>query len=362
MNFIFISGNEPVLFAELGVNLKKDKGLPVPCKTDKETDSLCLNWDNVSFVKIQKLNNFCHNIQWNNTEPIVDCLNYGNSSWFGGPELYEQVWPVERLKLVNLPYITSLENSLGLVEPFWLNSNGLFIFVHFEVPLFIDSNNYKNNSLCLIANNTYPYNTQSQKRNIKLKYTVCQLDDPRKAVEYAIQEQFVGKPFDIPDTRMVAHPVWSTWVKFKADINETEVLKYAESIVDHGFNRSQIEIDDKWETCYGSMVFNKTRFPDMKSLSHKLKKLGFRITLWHHPFVNVDCGNYSFLNNGSFFVKNTSDYNINTWWNGVGSIYDFTDLKIRKWFQDKHKQLLEESGIDGFKFDAGEASFIPEVS
>ncbi|XP_075235878.1 myogenesis-regulating glycosidase-like isoform X2 [Lycorma delicatula] len=347
--------NEPALFAELGVNLKKGKNI-IPC-TDNKTDTICLNWKNVTFLRIQKLNGFCHNIEWNNSEPVEDCLSYGNANWFGGPEWNEQLWPVEKLRFMSLPYITSLQNNMGLVEPYWLNSQGLFIFVHYDVPLFIDSNYHKSNSLCLISNNTYPYNTQ--KRNIKLKYTVCQLDDPRKALEYAIQEKFISKPLDIPDTKMVEHPIWSTWVKFKADINETAILKYAESIIHHQFNNSQLEIDDRWETCYGSMIFNKTRFPDIKLLSSKLKKIGFRITIWRHPFVNVDCGNYSLLNNTGFFVKNLSGYDVNMWWNGLGSIYDFTNLTVKKWFQDKHKEFLEKSGIDGFKFDAGECSFIP---
>lgn len=52
---------------------------------------------------------------------------------------------------------------------------------------------------------------------------------------------------------MIAHPVWSTWAKFKMAVNQTLVLSYAHDIVDHGFNCSQVEIDDRWSPYYGAL-------------------------------------------------------------------------------------------------------------
>lgn len=41
------------------------------------------------------------------------------------------------------------------------------------------------------------------------------------------------------------------------------------------------------------------------------------------------------------------------------SIFKFTKPEMAKWFSDKLTALLEASGIDSFKFDAGESSFSP---
>lgn len=351
---------EPALLVELGLNLKKYSRLPQVHEINEKTNGIRLEWDKNTFLEIKQRDGFCHDIVWNTSKPVEDCVDYGNMDWYGGSELYEQLWPVQKLKLINLPFITTDRYGMSLGEPFWINSKGLFIFVHYDVPLFIDSRNHKNNSLCFISNATFPYNPE--RLSSQLKYTVCQLDDPRKAREYAVQQGIIGKPIDIPDLRMVKYPVWSTWVKYKSNVNDTAVLKFAKDIVHFGFNNSQIEIDDNWEECYGSMTFNKKKFPDMKLLSKKLKRLGFRITLWRHPFVNTDCANYSALKQNNFFVRNASGFDVVYWWDGIGSVYDFTNETVKKWFQKKHIDLLEETGIDGFKFDSGEASYIPPNS
>ena len=62
---------------------------------------------------------------------------------------------------------------------------------------------------------------------------------------------------------MIAHPVWSTWAKFKMAVNQTLVLSYAHDIVDHGFNCSQVEIDDRWSPYYGELRVLRTHSSQM---------------------------------------------------------------------------------------------------
>lgn len=212
-------------------------------------------------------------------------LDTSRISWYGGPQQKQQYWPVEKLRLENYSYLTKEADNCGVAERYWLNSGGSFIYVDVETPLFV-SQNIDGNTLCLIAKKELPYDRYS--RDFSFKYYVGVAADARRAHLEAVGA-FLKKPTDIPDERMVRHPIWSTWARYKADIDEKIVLKLADEIVANRFNNSQFEIDDLWEVCYGSLTFNQTRFPNVGNLSRTLKAKGFRVTLWVHPFINKGC-------------------------------------------------------------------------
>ena len=55
------------------------------------------------------------------------------------------------------------------------------------------------------------------------------------------------------------------------------------------------DLDDNWENCYGDAEFDQTdnKFPDAKGMIQTIKDvLGFRVTLWIHPFVNLECSSW----------------------------------------------------------------------
>lgn len=88
---------------------------------------------------------------------------------------------------------------------------------------------------------------------------------------------------------MITFPIWSTWARYKRDVNHATVLKFADEITHHGFPNSQLEIDDLWETCYGSQIVDERRFPSMKNTVDVLRAKGYRVTMWTHPFINKGC-------------------------------------------------------------------------
>jgi alpha-glucosidase (family GH31 glycosyl hydrolase) len=69
-------------------------------------------------------------------------------------------------------------------------------------------------------------------------------------------------PIGMPVERMIRSPIWSTWAKYKVNIDQHKILNYAEEINQHGFSNSQIEIDDMFSTKYGDFDFDPKKFPD----------------------------------------------------------------------------------------------------
>lgn len=53
-----------------------------------------------------------------------------------------------------------------------------------------------------------------------------------------------------------------------------------------------------------------------------------------------------------------------SWWNDnetTTAYIDFTKPPARKWYMDRLQKLIDNYGIDSFKFDAGESSWSPQV-
>lgn len=248
---------------------------------------------------------------------ISDCFNLGNGAeWYGGPELRHQQWPIQNTVYEEEAYVPSHQRNMAVAERYWLTSKGIYVFVDERDPLFLDQSNFKDRHMCLVAKNKSPYRRRT---NVTLNYKIGVFADPREAHGNASSRHF-DKPSGLPDERMVTHPIWSTWARYKIHVNDSVVREFADEIVAHGFNNSQIEIDDNWETCYGSASFDAKKFPDVKKLTEDLKLKGFRVTLWIHPFINVDCNDgeaYDFALKNEYLVKNEQGDVHTSWWQGM---------------------------------------------
>lgn len=77
--------------------------------------------------------------------------------WYGGPEWRIQDWPIEKLVLKEEPFVTQNENQIAVVEPYWLNSLGGYVFVDEKVPLFVDQNHDIDGYVCFSAYADTPY-------------------------------------------------------------------------------------------------------------------------------------------------------------------------------------------------------------
>lgn len=55
------------------------------------------------------------------------------------------------IKASDKPYAVAKTDNFAVAEPYWLNSNGAFIYVDERTPLYVDQNNLEAGKVCFIA-------------------------------------------------------------------------------------------------------------------------------------------------------------------------------------------------------------------
>uniref|UniRef100_A0A182PF15 Uncharacterized protein n=1 Tax=Anopheles epiroticus TaxID=199890 RepID=A0A182PF15_9DIPT len=295
-----------------------------------------------------------------NSVTHVDCANLLGTNWYGGPQQKYQYWPVQKLRFNRYSMLSKEADNSAVGDRYWLNGLGSYLYVDPWAPLFVDQNYGQPGFLCLETRASLPYDTHGTSYDVR--YTIGVGADARTAHLSAVGH-ILGKPTGHPAESMVAEPIWSTWARYKRDINDTIVRQFAGEIISNGF-RGQYELDDNWEWCYGALTFNRTNFPNIRETITSIRQLGFaRTTLWIHPFINKGCEPwYSDARRRGYLVADHTGNTDTEWWNsgqGQAAYVDFTKAEVREWFSGRLQAILDESGIDSFKFDAGESSWTP---
>jgi alpha-glucosidase len=179
----------------------------------------------------------------------------------------------------------------------------------------------------------------------------------RDGFHYASKNYFPpsGK---LPDLLLFAKPQYNTWIELMYDQNQKDILNYAHQIISKGFNPGVLMIDDNWQEDYGKWNFHEGRFSDSKMMIDSLHAMGFKVMLWVCPFVSADCDVFRKLSADDMLLEDESgDPAIVKWWNGYSGVLDLSKKTTEQWFKKQLNNLVENYGIDGFKFDAGDFRF-----
>ena len=161
------------------------------------------------------------------------------------------------------------------------------------------------------------------------------------------------------ETEFFSVPQYNTWMQLTYNQTQEGVLQYARGIIENGFKPGILMIDEGWQKDYGNWTFDNLKFPNPKEMVDELHAMGFKVMLWIVPYVRPD---------GLFFVRHTAsafcdkehflrtkngDIAIINWWNGYSAIFDFTKECDRELLDSQLMALINEFGVDGFKFDGG---------
>lgn len=174
----------------------------------------------------------------------------------------------------------------------------------------------------------------------------------------AAAEKFFIHDAPAPEKEFFTSPQFNTWIELMYDQNQVQILEYARSIVASGITPGILMIDEGWAEDYGVYDFYPGRFADPKAMLDELHALGFKVMLWVTPYISPDSNTYRQLRGTDLLLKDENGkIAIREWWNGFSCSLDLTNPEACAWLKAKLDGIMEKYGVDGFKFDAGDANF-----
>ena len=294
--------------------------------------------------------------------------------WFGIGELVHQAWDLSKVTLPLSDFLVADAGASGysnLMSPVFFQQAGVLLIVRSPFKLGINQLPGPPPDLPefvlgdeISFDQRPAFDTKGQGDGYMtlvgddLGFDLLIAEDLVAAHRLLIEQ--VGHPKTPPPLEFFGKPVWTTWAQFKEHIHQEKVLDYARQIRDNGFPYSVLEIDDRWQAQYGDLVFDPKRFPDPKAMIDELHAMGFKVTAWVIPFMHPKSEAAQIAGRHGYLVKQTdgSPYLLR-WWQGMGYLLDATNPQAMEWFGRRLRSLQQETGLDGFKFDGGEAMFVP---
>jgi alpha-glucosidase len=170
----------------------------------------------------------------------------------------------------------------------------------------------------------------------------------------------------MPDPLLFTRPQFNTWIEFTYNQNQTGVLHYAKAALAAGFPPGVLMIDEGWARTYGDWDFDRARFENPRAMVKQLHSKGFKVMLWVCPYLTPTGPFYKNLwldqtrQGRTIWIRNASQPKqpvLMEWWDGFSAIVDLTNPEGHRWFKAQLDRLAHDYGVDGFKFDGGDAEY-----
>ncbi len=315
-----------------------------------------------------------HQVTFRWTGKKVQAQLHMLGQWYGGGSLINQYLRWNQIMLPLTEFATDDNGPTGLttqLSPIWLNSQGITLSV--LTPFQIGFNQPPQSHLDRqkgISQDLIPFKQRPFFDRDKSGDQMITLIGDDLAFEIFIQENILDSyralrevfntSDQTPPLELMEAPIWTTWARYKDQIDQETVLRFGEEIKDHDYPYHVLEIDDRWQSEYGNLEFDHERFPDPKSMIACLKEMGFKVTLWVMPFFHPQSKSGQEASELGYVVQTSEGepYRIQ-WWQGAGYLLDITHPDALAWMDDRLAQFKAAYDLDGYKFDAGEAKFVP---
>jgi len=161
-----------------------------------------------------------------------------------------------------------------------------------------------------------------------------------------------------PPDAFFVKPQFNSWIELTYSQSQKALESYAENLQKAGYGCGIFMIDDGWAPYYGKWEFNAEAFPDPAAMVKKLHAYGFKVMLWTCPFITPDTAEFRYLCDlGALLKRKDGSPAIVEWWNGFSAVLDFTNPHAEEWYLSQNETLMRRYGVDGFKFDAGDAMY-----
>jgi alpha-glucosidase (family GH31 glycosyl hydrolase) len=173
----------------------------------------------------------------------------------------------------------------------------------------------------------------------------------------------------IPHPLSFTAPQYNSWIDVRKYPTQEKTLRYAQSILEAGLPPGVLMIDDFWYKHCGQWQWDPEAFPQPKEMVAQLHQWGFLVMLWICPWVTPDTRQYQFLEREGYLLthrqmplgddqEHSHSFEnwavIQKWWNGFSAVLDLSNPAAMSWLQGELDVLVEQYGIDGFKFDGGD--------
>jgi alpha-glucosidase (family GH31 glycosyl hydrolase) len=160
-----------------------------------------------------------------------------------------------------------------------------------------------------------------------------------------------------PPGEFFSAPQYNTWIELNHNQTQQGVLEYARGLIENGYSPGVFMIDAGWSEYFGHLDFHPGRFPDPHAMVRELKDDGFKVMLWVSPYFSADSREYRRWRDRPGWLLRNRDGTpaVLEWWDGYSVHLDITHPEAVAWFHGELRRLQRDYGIDGFKFDAGDA-------
>ena len=265
-----------------------------------------------------------------------------NEHWWAGVIAEAQLFPLSADSSYQFNFSGNVAGNQG--QPLLISDKGRYIWNEKPFDMVLKNGNFT------LHSTLSAFQSGTAGKTLRDAYLFC-------------SKKFFPPDGKIPGEELFTKPQFNTWIEFTYNQNQEGILAYARNIVNNGFSPGVLMIDEGWFRNYGDMEFDRTRFPDPKAMMKELKDLGFKVMLWVCPYYSPDGPFWKeqwlkYQQGDTIWIVNADHPEfpaVMQWWDGFSNVIDLSNPKGLSWYKKQLKYLVSEYGVDGFKFDGGDA-------